>query len=493
MMKEKSENIKLLIKSLLLGIITLFSTQNLYASPSNDSIIDVPKYLIAGWYRGVDKEPFDKSSWIRNTSFTVTLNPELTLDEARYTKNLFNFGFYLNKGFTPSSTVSLGVKFALNDKMDYDFSRVGVEMGYLWNISNFYYGLDMKRRNFLSANVGLEAGSVSSYDYNKGYFGGHLGLRFSRSFSPHTSFFLEPRIGLYTDSYDAHETSEGVDAIFTTHVGMDYKLSAMLYDVPKKKGIPVLHTKNWFLELSGSAYLPVPRDEYVSEGTSYGERVNIGPSVALGYRVNPLSTVRTRFSYINDRFNKTNQYVVAVNYMLSGTNMFLGENPHRYIDMSVIAGPLIQISSVQGESKNHVSWGGEAGLQFSGRITPTWEIFVEPRFQIFQNYTTTDKTDMDMKKRWDLSVGMVYIYEKRIDQRLEETKPLSNWYLQTAIGIQPTTLFSGHQLGSFDFSFGRNFGPLWSIRGSVFSQGLESKEENYDETYNPMFVSNYGG
>ncbi|MCF0168554.1 MAG: hypothetical protein HUJ93_07965, partial [Bacteroidales bacterium] len=242
-----------------------------------------------------------------------------------------------------------------------------------------------------------------------------------------------------------------------------------------------------------SAYLPVPRNEYVSEGTSYGDRVNIGPSVALGYRVNPLSTVRTRFSYINDRFNKTNQYVVAVNYMLSGTNMFLGENPHRYIDMSVIAGPLIQISSVQGESKNHVSWGGEAGLQFSGRITPTWEIFVEPRFQIFQNYTTTDKTDMDMKKRWDLSLGMVYIYEKRIDQRLEETKPLSNWYLQTAIGIQPTTLFSGHQLGSFDFSFGRNFGPLWSIRGSVFSQGLESKEENYDETYNPMFVSNYGG
>ena len=492
-MRKLSMNIGLLIRSILLGTIVLFSTHSLCASNSNDSIIDVPKYLISGWYRGIDKQPFDKSSWIRNTSFTVTLNPELTLDDARYTKNLFNFGFLINKGFTPSSTLSLGVKFALNDKMDYDFNRYGFELGYLWNLTNFYYGLDMKRRNSISASMGIEAGKVSSNNYNKGYFGGHIGLRLSRAFSPHTSFFLEPRIGLYSDSYDAQETIEGIDAIFTTHLGMDYKLSAMLYDVPRKKEIPMLHTKNWYFELGCSVYLPVPREQYVSEESSYGERVNFGPSVALGYRVNPLSTVRTRFSYINDRYNKTNQYVAALNYLLSGTNVFLGENARRYIDMAVLVGPVLQISSVQGEERNHFSWGGEAGLQFTGRITPTWELFVEPRFQFVQNYSNDAQVDKYLKKRWDMSVGMIYVYERRIDQRLEETKPMSNWFLQTTIGVQPTTLATSHQLGYFDFSFGRNFGPLWSLRGSVFSQELESKEENYDETFNPMFVSNYGG
>lgn len=492
-MNRDSVYIGLLIKTLILGIVMLFQAQVLSATNANDSVIDVPNYLIARWQRGIDKQQYDNSSWIRNTSFTVTANPELTLDDARYTKNLFNFGFYLTKGFTPSSTVSFGAKWALNDNMDYDFSRVGFELGYLWNISNFYYGLDMKRRNFISANIGLEGGSVSSYDYSKAYFGGHLGLRFSRAFSPHTTFFLEPRIGLYSDSYDAQESSEGVDAILSGHLGMDYKLSAMLYDVPRKKEIPMLHMRNWFMELSASAYLPVPRDEYVTGDATYADRIYFGPSFALGYRVNPLSAVRARFSYINDKYYKANQYVTAVDYRLSGTNVFLGENGRRYIDMAVTIGPVMQITSFQGESENNISWGGEAGLQFTGRITPTWELFVEPRFQIIQNYTSSNVNDMNLKKRWDMSVGMVYIYERRINQRLEETKPLSNWYLQSTIGVQPSTFTGGHQLGSFDFSVGRNFGSLWSLKGSVFSQELESKEEGYDESYNPMFVSNYGG
>lgn len=492
-MRIISANIQLLIKTLMLGIALLFSTQEIFAANANDSVIEVPNYLIARWQRGRDKQPFDNSVWYRNTSFAMTLNPELTLDDARYTKNLFNFGFYLNKGFTPSSTLTVGGKWALNDNLDYDFNRFGIEVGYLWNITNFYYGLNMKRRSSISANIAVEGGNVSSYDYSKPYFGGSLGLRFSRAFSPHTSFFLEPRIGLYSDSYDAEENNEGLDAIVTGHLGMDYKLSSMLYDVPRKKEIPVLHMRNWFLELGGSVYLPVPRDEYISEDASYGDRINFGPSVALGYRVNPLSTVRTRFSYINNRYEKTNQYVTAVDYVLSGTNVFLGENGRRYVDMSVIVGPVLQVSSVQGEERSHISWGGEAGLQFTGRITPTWELFVEPRFQITQNYTENQNIDMKMKKRWDLSVGMIYVYERRIDLRAEETKPLSNWYLQSTIGVQPTTLASGHQLGSFEFAFGRNFGSLWSLQSSVFSQELESKEQGYDETYNPQFVTNYGG
>ena len=120
--------------------------------------------------------------------------------------------------------------------------------------------------------------------------------------------------------------------------------------------------------------------------------------------------------------------------------MFLGENGRRYIDMAVTIGPVMQITSFQGESENNISWGGEAGLQFTGRITPTWELFVEPRFQIIQNYTSSNVNDMNLKKRWDMSVGMVYIYERRINQRLEETKPLSNWYLQSTIGAPSTNV-----------------------------------------------------
>lgn len=494
-MNRGLSNIKYLTRIFVI-VLLIFSAERLCASQTstNDSIIDVPRFMIASWYRGIDKEPYDSSTWYRNTSFTFNLSPELMWDRARYQHNIFNFGFSLNKEFNPSSTLSLGMTFANSDTRDFNFRRFGTEVGYQWNITNFYYGMDRERRYSISATTGIEAGSMKASDnYKKFYFGGYLGLRLNRSFSPHTSFFLEPRLGIYSDSYDALDNEECFDALATAHLGLNYKLSEMLYIVPQKKEIKPLHQNNWFFELGADAFLPIPKVDYIGDDTKYRDHINIGTSVGVGYRVNPLTTARTRFTFAKDRFSDIKQYMGAIDLMLSGTNIFLGENERRYTDMSLVLGPLFQFGKLSETEKLHFSWGAEAGLQFTRRITPTWELFMEPRLQLIQDYTKADDVDSNLKKRWDMNLGMIYIYQKRQKQKFDSWSPLHNWYIQSLMGAQVQSLTTGHQIGSFDFSVGRNFGPLWSLRASVFSGELKSEEENYDESWNPMFVTYFGG
>lgn len=478
----------------MLGVVILLSTGRLCASNDEDSIISVPNYLIANWFRGIDKDQYDSSTWYRNTSFNFTVNPEVMWERARYAENFFNFGMSLTKEFNPSNAVSFGLNFANSDDPNFNFSRFGVDLGYQWNITNFYYGFDRARRYSLAATTGLEIGSIKADDnYKKPYYGSYLGLRFSRTFSPHTTYFIEPRVGIYSDSYDAMDNAEGIDAMFTAHLGLSYKLSEMLNDVKPKKEIPVLHMKNWFFEVGADMLLPVPKVDYASPESGYSDRINYGTSFGVGYRVNPLTAARGRFTYANDRFSDVDQYMAAIDLMVSGTNVFLGENERRYVDMSLVLGPLFQISKFAGAEKNHLSYGAEMGLQFTRRITPTWELFLEPRFQVVQDYSNKNNVDRDLIKRWDMNMGIVYIYERRLKQKFDESRPLKNWYFQSLLGAQVTSLTGGHQIGSFDFSLGRNFGPLWSARTSVFSGELQSEEPNFDESYNPMFVSYYGG
>lgn len=478
-------------------ILLMISAERLCASPlsaDKDSVIDVPRYMIASWYRGIDTDTIDNSRWYKNTSFNFTLNPEFMWNKARYDHNFFNFGLSLTKYLNTSNALSLGLTFANSDKTDYSFRRFGADLNYLWNITNFYYGMDLTRRYSVSASTGAEVGSISGDDNKKQlYYGGYLGLRLARAFSPHTTFFVEPRIGLYSDSYDAADNDEGFDAMATAHLGLNYKLSEMLAVVPPKKEIKPLHMKNWFFELGADAFLPVPKSDYETDEISYIDNVNPGASVGVGYRVNPLTSARARFTYGKNRNQDIKQYMGSLDILFSGTNIFLGENERRYVDMSLVLGPLFQFDKINGDDKLHFSWGAEAGLQFTRRITPTWELFMEPRLQLIQDYTKADNVDSNLKKRWDLNIGMIYLYQKRIKQSRNNWIPLQNWYVQSLLGAQLSSLSSGHQIGSFDFSVGRNFGPLWSLRASLFSGELQSEEEGYDDKDNPMFVEYYGG
>lgn len=493
---KKISDIVLLLAKMIVLVVFMLPVGRSYASDSTsreDSIIEVPKYLIASWYRGIDKEAYDNSKWYRNTSFTFNLNPEMMWDRARYDYNFFNFGFSLNKEFNPSSAVSVGFSFANSDKSDFNFRRTGGDIGYLWNLTNFYYGMDRTRRYSILTSTGLEFGSIKADDnYKKLYYGGYLGLRFNRTFSPHTSFFIEPRLGLYSDSYDAMTNKEGIDALVSTHLGLNYKLSEMLNIVKEKKSIRPLHMKNWFFEIGGDVLLPIPKIEYITE-SDYSDRINYGTSFGLGYRVNPLTAARGRFTYYKDNYTDTKNYLGAIDLVLSGTNIFLGENERRYVDMALALGPLFQLFKQPEDNKTHFNWGAETSLQFTRRITPTWELFVEPRLQLIQDYTNNENSDSNLKKRWDINAGMIYLYEKRIKQKFDEWSPLRNWYIQTLLGSQIESISSGHQIGSFDFSIGRNFGPLWSARASVFSGELKSNEPDFDESWNPMFVTYYGG
>ena len=487
--------IYLLTRSVLLGVFIL-SAGRLYASDSTskDSIINVPDYLIAQWFRGVDTEPYDSSTWYRNTSFSLYLNPEKMWDRSRYDNNLFNFGFSLNKEFNPSNAIAIGMSFATSDRNDFYFRRFGLDLGYQWNITNFYYGFSRSRRYTFLATTGVELGKIKASDnYNKGYYGGYLGLRVNRTFSPHTSFFVEPRLGLYSDSYDAMSNPEGFDALTTAHLGLNYKLSETLNSVKPRKEIDPLHLKNWFFEVGSDVFLPVPKVDYVSADSKYSERINYGASLGIGYRVNPLSSARVRLSYAKDRYSSIKQYIGAVDLMISGTNFFLGENERRYADMALILGPVFELSKQNEVEKMHLSWGAEAGLQFTRRISPTFELFFEPRLQLVQDYTRNEIDDPGLKKRWDMNLGMIYIYQKRIRERRNAWTPMQNWYIQALLGAQTKTLSGEHQLGSFDISLGHDYGPLFSTRYSVFSGELKSNEPKYDESWNPMYVSYFGG
>lgn len=173
--------------------------------------------------------------------------------------------------------------------------------------------------------------------------------------------------------------------------------------------------------------------------------------------------------------------MLSVDYVYNLTNSWMGVNPERHFDLNFIGGMVFAY-----EGMEQFDMGYEAGLQLSHRLSPNWNIYLEPYYQWLYRID-------QFHGRWNLGGGARYTFVKRSRPAWLDR---SRWFLQVLGGAQflsydmkksesVSTLKSvfssgdeGHGLKhmNMEIALGRHMDPVWGFRGSVFAQEFKVKE-----------------
>lgn len=494
---------------LILPPLSLFAQEShLLTLRENDSI-DVPSHLFPSIYHAPSPDRFDSTHWYNNTSLTFDWTQQLVLNSRTSHERLNGFGFSLLKEYTPSHALVLRGAFDTHRKY------MSLGLGYMLNLTNYFWGYDRTRRNTWSFTTGLEGGVQDHENY---FLGGYTGLRFEHALTPYSSLFFEPRLGVYGQYYaptlSAGESDDPVISAINAQVGYRFRLAQHTTAMPQLKAISTQHEHNFFVEMGGlmheeHMFYDVTREREGSYTDINGNLVTGGTetvtqdtlmfgsgfSFGLGYRGNGYSAAMARVdvSKANDNVHLT----TAIDYLFSFTNAFLGENEHRHTDMDFLIGPVVMFDHLD-KDKAQFSMGLEWGARMARHLSPEWELYVEPRWNFVKCYT--DGVDGLRYVNFQPSLGFAYTYQHRMLFKPTHQQPMNGWYVQSLLGMQLATLDSeggSHQIGDMEFNLGRDISPLWGGRIGIFSGSMKNGEKDplsgeYNDLQYPMYYSYFG-
>ncbi|MBQ0057154.1 MAG: hypothetical protein KBT20_05810 [Bacteroidales bacterium] len=304
---------------------------------------------------------------------------------------------------------------------------------------------------------GFEAGQIrkhgqafnnrnDNHTFTAPFLGITIGSQLKYFLSDHYALFVEGRISNPGYKYDYEPGITGADgeriheAMFSTAAGMEYYVSSFdryarwkKYDTHEARSIERLDmTNRWFFEAGIGAGHPLHWGEAFRNG--------LAPQVAaaVGMNINDFHGVRVRGSLIGQRnFSYLHQYKwntrIGADYMFNLTNLWWGNDVTgtRWSDIYLFAGPTLQVHPRQtSDMKNFfksMSAGAEFGAQFTRRILPGLDVFVEPRYEI----------NSKQYPRWDLMTGVkLYQWRELNEQYRDSLKQHANtWFMEVAPGL----------------------------------------------------------
>lgn len=474
----------------------------------NDSI-DVPTHLFPSLYREPSVNVFDSTRWYNNTSLLFDWSPQLVVNSRTSRERLNGFAFGWLKEFTPAHAFRLRASFDRHRKY------VGVDLGYLLNLTNYYWGYDRNRRNTWSLVTGIDAGKQNKENT---YMGGYVGLHYDHALTPYSSLFLEPRWGIYGQYYApalmGSESDDPVISAISAQVGYRFRLSEHTTRMPELRSIGEQYDHNWFIEMGGTmheehSFIHVTHEREGEFTDIYGNVMQggietvtrdtlmfgSGISLGLGYKGNSYSAALARvdLSKVNSNLHLT----TAIDYLFSFTNAYLGENEHRHTDLDFLIGPVMMIDHLD-KDKSQLSVGIEWGARMARHFSPSWEVYVEPRWNYVKCYS--DGADGLRYLNFQPSFGFAYTYQHRGYLQSTHQQPMQGWYVQNLFGMELATFDSdggSHQLGMMDFNIGRDLTALWGGRLGFFTGSMKNGEkdpvsDSYTDLAYPMFYSYYG-
>lgn len=313
-----------------------------------DSIIDVPSHLVIALYRAEDKDVFENKHWWNNIGIGAYISPEMLWKRAQYTKNIFSGGVFVEKHLSPYSSVQAAFNLGLPEYDSYYFGdgyrqkRIEAEIGYKWDLANFYRGFDLTRSWHWYLTFGLRGG-ITKADENitlnqivmklndkvettpvpgkHKYAGAYGGFHLRRYVSPHLAFFIEPRLALNTDWYDAGDNFENFDPQLSLLAGSVYQLTPQYYKIPTLNEDSSLGD-NWFVQMYAGGMIGYKNNTHGLSSVKYGKGINFG--AAVGHWLNP--TLAYRLSL----FESSHKYTGKANWAnMRGGRVEFDINPIR--------------------------------------------------------------------------------------------------------------------------------------------------------------------
>lgn len=321
-------------------------------------------------------------------------------------------------------------------------------------------------------------------DIKRAYYGPTMGFQLKYFANKNFALFVEPRYSY--DKYrwpDGHETDENgimrtishwkAEKIYQLTMGMEIYNSRW----PRYKSHYYVENaydnvrSPWFVSLSNGLVLPVNKgDDYYDLSTL--------TSLAGGYRINGINAFRLRadMSFVHAGYTKSHYHIsgktrvlMAGDYLLDLTNLWLGNDPSRNLNLEMVMGVVAHQRHRTIGSDGNWSTGAEVGMLMRGRIANNWDIFVEPRYELLNG-----------NQHWTLSGGLQYGFNSKEHPIRWYNDRWNHNYIQVLAGWQNFILdsqytadfFDSHKhmtKGLYDIVFGRWMGDgFWAIQGSTF-------------------------
>lgn len=396
--------------------------------------------------------PWDESirqgNWFYQMAGGISHALRMTDQAASITQSNSLSGFAaMGYSFSPLQSIRFDMTAHVkqNNDFDVDGKRFVAQVGldYMFNASRFVLGENPYRRFDLQLLAGPQARivNVNNSEEETGVVagvtvGGQLQYHLNRNFD----LFGEARYDYWTkDWQNRANIYAGVTYYGKTQ---DQRTHEYITDPTERQG-------NWFWTALGGVTHPMGGWK---EGFSATDLFSPMVSLGLGYTWGPYSSVRfdanvarLRGDYFEGRTMKNRLYG-GVDYMFNLTNLMMGQDTYRPIDVYLLGGPMLRLENFFApDIKNRFAVGGMVGGQLAYHLTNNLDLVGEARYENWEKFgAINDKLEAeDLHNGWELLAGVTW-YNKNFDHThmtsYEPEYRYGNWFYQLGAGLSHPTL-----------------------------------------------------
>ncbi len=323
---------------------------------------------------------------------------------------LFNRGFRLDASvgdwITPVHGWRLGLAYGRN-KGEHGSSTTfaGLSADYMMNISSLLRGDNSRRRFEMLGIIGGEVMGVHSKHSGFKPAGGiHFGIQPRLYLNRTTYFFVEPRLGLYTDALDGVTSWHKYDWQVQALIGLGYRLNGGRGNshVDNSMFINEMFRNNLFWGVSGSLAA------LGSNTTDLTHRITPQLSAHVGKWWTASSGLRLQLGggYLKETSDGVKQWdtMVDADYMLNLNSALSGYDLDRKVESNLALGVTAAYIS---QHKKKFFPGLHVAFQEIFNVSQNVGIYVEPQVRFFSKQLTSG-TSKSLSLVPSLSLGLVY-------------------------------------------------------------------------------------
>lgn len=419
-------------------------------------------------------EKFDNPKFMDNTFLSVAAGVQANfLNEKEGIEVGPSIRYYFGKWFTPVIGARVGLDLSyIYDRGWETFGLFGINLDYMANISAFVRGYNPDRLFDFYGIAGLTYKRSFQYGNGNNLFGGVLGFQGNFTISPLFDVYIEPKVTLANDSFNDSRKAldRKFDLIPEVTVGITYKM------VPedKRKTTEFTNTKfkdNLFFTTAFGVQRVTSRLMDIKDKNYAGFSGMLG----MGGWFNQIHGIRLSallgFSpFISEPgVSNTHKLLNATgraDYLINYSNLFGGYNESRIFKLYGVFG--LELATTKYEDTSWKLAGGFGlGLQGAFRVSPTIDLFMEPRMS-FYNKTYTQGSDNVFDGVASMLFGVTYHssdneYKKFNDIFVQKSRA-DHMFVMASAGIGATysrfdqELTPGESLAyRFNLGFGKWF------------------------------------
>ncbi|WP_321424498.1 hypothetical protein [uncultured Bacteroides sp.] len=257
-------------------------------------------------------------------------------------------------------------------------NELGASLDYLMNLSALAEDFNANRKFEL---LGIAGGEYLLPQFKKGAngtFGIRTGLQARFALNQGSVFFIEPRVGIYSDNLDFTDSWRGYNVAGSIVGGVEFRTLSRSKRSTEKFTTSAFRDHSFLISGMGIGSL-------VAQGGSNFYKYMGGSFFAgAGRWLSPFSGVRvvgkaSVFKYPPTK-SKVSGIGVQADYLLNITNAFYGYNPQRIFNLIGVGG--VNYDFIRNKEYSNLIGVG-AGMQASVRLSDEISFFVEPRLNFY--------------------------------------------------------------------------------------------------------------